>query len=266
MRLCSTCTCYSLTAPNVGQLLKYVAGTPPTVTLAAHYEYDPYGNVLVANDVDSSGIVTANPFRFSTKWFDAETGLYYYGYRYYLPRLGRWINRDPIEEAGGLSLYQFVSDSPVNYVDPYGLWKDHTELLTKSYDRFWAWRQQQPSAGGNPGEGCRKDAYSTLGKANSSQDKGQAFNENFRHYNRDLNEPVAQAKTKFQDYIAKEIGWLRARSKITWTISSVTHSKSSMIVCDAGCTGNRTDSTQVPFSECGAGRASSSSMGGGGSS
>ena len=41
---------------------------------------------------------TANPFRFSTKYFDAETGLYYYGYRYYSPNLGRWISRDPIGE------------------------------------------------------------------------------------------------------------------------------------------------------------------------
>ncbi len=87
---------------NVGQLLKYVAGTS-TVTLAAHYEYDPYGNVIVADDVDSSGIVSANPIRFSTKWFDVETGLYYYGYRYYSPRLGRWISRDPIEEVSRLS-------------------------------------------------------------------------------------------------------------------------------------------------------------------
>ena len=114
MRLCSTCTCYSLTAPNVGQLLKYVAGTPPTVTLAAHYEYDPYGNVLVANDVDSSGIVTANPFRFSTKWFDAETGLGYWGYRHYSARVGRWLSRDPSGEGGGLWLYQAMGNLPNN--------------------------------------------------------------------------------------------------------------------------------------------------------
>jgi hypothetical protein len=42
----------------------------------------------------------SNPFRFSTKYQDDETGLLYYGYRYYQPVTGRWINRDPIGEKG----------------------------------------------------------------------------------------------------------------------------------------------------------------------
>jgi uncharacterized protein RhaS with RHS repeats len=45
-----------------------------------------------------------------------------YGYRFYSPSLGRWINRDPIGEAGGLNLYGFVGNSPTNYFDYYGLW------------------------------------------------------------------------------------------------------------------------------------------------
>ena len=47
-----------------------------------------------------------NPFQFSTQSYrDRETGLVYYGHRYYDPSLGRFINRDPSEEAGGLNLY-----------------------------------------------------------------------------------------------------------------------------------------------------------------
>lgn len=84
---------------NVGQIIYDRAGYG--YRLVARYEYAPYGNELVAAEVDSSGYVNANPFRFSTKWYDAETGLYYYGHRYYSPRLGRWLSRDPIEEAGG---------------------------------------------------------------------------------------------------------------------------------------------------------------------
>ena len=42
----------------------------------------------------------ANPFRFSTKYQDDETDLLYYGYRYYNASTGRWISRDPLEEAG----------------------------------------------------------------------------------------------------------------------------------------------------------------------
>jgi len=45
----------------------------------------------------------------------------YYGYRWYLPELQRWLNRDPIEERGGLNLYRFVSNDPANTVDLFGL-------------------------------------------------------------------------------------------------------------------------------------------------
>jgi RHS repeat-associated protein len=51
--------------------------------------------------------------RFSTKYFDAETGLYYYGYRFYHPVLMRWLNRDPIEEEGGLNLYGFCGNNTI---------------------------------------------------------------------------------------------------------------------------------------------------------
>ncbi len=81
---------------NVGQVINALDGS-----VAAHYEYDPYGNEVHAVGPMASG----NPYRFSTKYFDAETNLYYYGYRYYSPELGRWISRDPIEEDGGFNLY-----------------------------------------------------------------------------------------------------------------------------------------------------------------
>ena len=107
---------------NVGQLLKYVAGTTPTVTLAAHYEYDPYGNTIRKDDVDQSGIVDANPYRFSTKCFHREIDAYDYGYRYYSPRLGRWLSRDPIEESRGPNLCVFAENAPTRSHDPLGMW------------------------------------------------------------------------------------------------------------------------------------------------
>jgi len=60
------------------------------------------------------------PHRFSTKYYDAETDLYYYGYRYYSPSLGRWISRDPIEEEGGLLLYGFCLNSQIYAIDSLG--------------------------------------------------------------------------------------------------------------------------------------------------
>lgn len=58
---------------------------------------------------------------FSTKYFDEETSLYYYGYRYYDPNLGRWLNRDPIQENGSLNIYLFSENSPIFLYDYLGL-------------------------------------------------------------------------------------------------------------------------------------------------
>lgn len=83
----------------------------------AHYEYDPYGNTIV----QTGSLPDANPFRFSTKYYDSETGLYCYGLRYYGSSLGRWISRDPIDIRGGLNLYGFVGNQPVQRHDYLGL-------------------------------------------------------------------------------------------------------------------------------------------------
>ncbi len=96
---------------NVMGLVKASDGT-----VCAQYEYLPYGEQVTA----SGTMAGSNPIRFSTKYKDNETGLYYYGYRYYSSSLGRWLSRDPIEEQGGLNLYGFVNNDPVNYIDPLG--------------------------------------------------------------------------------------------------------------------------------------------------
>jgi RHS repeat-associated protein len=67
------------------------------------------------------------PYRFSTKYTDGETGLVYYGYRYYAPEMGRWLSRDPIAETGGVNLYGFVRNDAVNQWDKLGLTTDDNE-------------------------------------------------------------------------------------------------------------------------------------------
>ena len=89
----------------------------PTGTTAAHYEYDPFGKTTVATGLNAQGFA----HRFSTKPLEAETGLYYYGYRYYDPATGRWPSRDPIGENGGINLYGFVGNDGVNWWDYLGL-------------------------------------------------------------------------------------------------------------------------------------------------
>ncbi len=82
-------------------------------SVAAVYEYGPYGEPLRAE----GPYVAENPFRYSSKYTDVESGLVYYGLRYYSPTTGRFINRDPIGEAGGLNLYGFVGNDPINRID-----------------------------------------------------------------------------------------------------------------------------------------------------
>ena len=101
---------------NVVQVLDWSASSA-TAAIVAKYEYDPYGNVVA----QAGDYAERNPFRFSTKYWDDETGLGYWGYRYYSSRMGRWISRDPIEEEGGPDLYNFVGNAPANFMDALGL-------------------------------------------------------------------------------------------------------------------------------------------------
>ncbi|WP_009964601.1 RHS repeat-associated core domain-containing protein [Verrucomicrobium spinosum] len=78
--------------------------------------YGPYGEPL-----GQSGDAEACPFRYQSKFHDAETGLSYFGYRYYTPKMGRWISRDPLGEAGGFNLYGYCGNDPVNGWDYLGM-------------------------------------------------------------------------------------------------------------------------------------------------
>jgi RHS repeat-associated protein len=108
---------------NVGQVVGWVddfggaSGSAWDASrLVATYEYAPYGEILAS----SGDFAAVNPFRFSTKYHDDETGLIDFGRRLYDRLLGRWINRDPIEEEGGVNLYVYVVNSPCCYFDAIG--------------------------------------------------------------------------------------------------------------------------------------------------
>ena len=84
-------------------------------SLVAKYDYAPFGELL-AQSGDFTDIFI---FRFSSKYFDVETSYYYYEYRY--KNNERWLNRDPIDELGGLNIYSFVKNNPKNSYDILGL-------------------------------------------------------------------------------------------------------------------------------------------------
>jgi RHS repeat-associated protein len=90
-----------------------------TGRISAEYDYEAFGNkTKIIGEA-----AYKNPFRFSGKYEDDETGFIYYGYRYFNPQIGRWISKDPIEETGGINLYGFISNDPTNSIDYLGLWK-----------------------------------------------------------------------------------------------------------------------------------------------
>jgi RHS repeat-associated protein len=103
-------------------------------SVAAQYEYGPFGELLRC----TGPLAALNPFRFSTKFQDDETGLLYYGYRYYDPETGRWPNRDPIGERGGRNLYAFVGNDPIGDYDALGL---RAEFPKRDLNKYKACRR-----------------------------------------------------------------------------------------------------------------------------
>jgi RHS repeat-associated protein len=85
--------------------------------VVASYTYDPFGNMLAM----SGPLADANTYRFSSKEWNGNSGLYYYGFRFHDPNSQRWLNRDPIGEQGGINLYGFIDNNLVNNIDPLGL-------------------------------------------------------------------------------------------------------------------------------------------------
>ena len=84
--------------------------------VANRYDYDAFGN-LEATSYET----VANPFGFTARERDAESGLMFYRARYYDPKIGRFISQDPIGcAANDLNLYRYVFNGPITQSDPSG--------------------------------------------------------------------------------------------------------------------------------------------------
>ena len=88
--------------------------TDSTGAVRARYDYDPFGRRTLVSGTDLAD------FGFQGMYYHQASGLYFTTQRFYDPVLGRFVTRDPIGEAGGINLYQFVNNNPTNYVDPTG--------------------------------------------------------------------------------------------------------------------------------------------------
>jgi RHS repeat-associated protein len=96
---------------------------PMQVKIVERYTYDVYGKPTIkdANGVVLTKSAFGNRFMFTGREYDWETGNYYYRARYYSPKLGRFLQTDPIGYSEGLNLYTYCRNNPVMWVDPFGL-------------------------------------------------------------------------------------------------------------------------------------------------
>lgn len=84
-------------------------------TTAKSYSYDAYGNIM-----NQAGTLD-QPYTYTGREFDSESGLMYYWARYYNPTTGRFLQIDPQGVDQEIhNLYAYVESDPINYVDPYG--------------------------------------------------------------------------------------------------------------------------------------------------
>jgi RHS repeat-associated protein len=96
-------------ADGLGSVVKTTNSAGAVVTSR---RYDSFGNVELG---------ATNGYAFTGREWDNETGLAYYRARYYDPKIGRFINEDPIRFGGGANFYAYVQNNPVNFIDPSGL-------------------------------------------------------------------------------------------------------------------------------------------------
>jgi len=105
---------------------------------ASNYTYDAFGNLLAPQASEDT-----NRYLFSTKEFDARSGLYYFGGRYYDPEIGRWLTPDPLGFVNGPNMYAYVDNNPINEIDPYGLfswnrgWREAIKGVVKGGTAGW---------------------------------------------------------------------------------------------------------------------------------
>jgi RHS repeat-associated protein len=109
-----------------------IALTDENGTVKTQYNYSPFGATEVI------GEALDNPFQYTGRENDGDTGLYYYRARYYSPEMGRFISEDPIGLAGGINMYSYVGNSPLNWIDPLGLFENAVTPEEPDHSSYYA--------------------------------------------------------------------------------------------------------------------------------
>jgi RHS repeat-associated protein len=126
---------YSYMKDQVGTIYKLYS--LKTRSVVDSRTYDSFGNLVIQTGT------TKTPLGFQGKYFDQESGLNYFYHRYYNPGIGRFISEDPIGLEGGLNIFAFALNGPIELRDKYGLnsWSDEHEEWMKLFCRMWASRR-----------------------------------------------------------------------------------------------------------------------------
>ncbi|MBZ0167145.1 MAG: hypothetical protein K8I00_10095, partial [Candidatus Omnitrophica bacterium] len=115
-------TTYYYHVDGLGNVRQFTNGSG---TIVESYDYDPYGQVTIYNssltDITISGSGIDNPYMFTGRRLDEESGIYHYRARQYDPAIGRILQRDPLGYYDSMNLYEYVSGNPTNSIDPMGL-------------------------------------------------------------------------------------------------------------------------------------------------
>jgi len=122
--------------------------------IRVRYDYDPYGRQTVV-----SGSMSAD-FAYAGMFVHQPSELNLTFHRSYSADLGRWTNRDPLEEEAGLNLYDYVDNNPINVVDTLGL---SSADVTKLYNLYAQELQRMTDAG----ERLDTEGDSTIGWLNN---------------------------------------------------------------------------------------------------
>jgi RHS repeat-associated protein len=117
--------------------------------LVERYTYDVFGRPTIrdANGTEITASAFANPYLFTGRAYDAETGLYYYRARYYDYATGRFLQPDPMGYQDGLNLYTYVQNNPARWADPYGLLTGVEEGTTVTLWTGWGFGGYLTGAG-----------------------------------------------------------------------------------------------------------------------
>jgi len=139
----------------------------------AEFEYGPFGQIVLESGSHANDLL----FRFSTKRQESESGLLYFGYRYFSTDAGRWFNRDPIGENAGPNNYYFIGNDSVGGIDVLGLFRYETTYTDNEYlgERLlgkiqgWIYHSAQTIEGGRGSYDFGGTSYQSVNGPNRPQ-------------------------------------------------------------------------------------------------